>query len=233
MGPTQSKSFAFASLHIEVVITAFQLKFSVFQMFKNALKGKRIKALNEKQIMLQLLWFLAETNRCFCRKDDSQTAFPHPSRLAWEKVTRRHRCCSTESGDLEGNCCQHQKLLPHCSQSPFQTPTQRPWEWRLLSPLLWGGYAWAEVSRGQFHPRLSDKRQCKYREFAVLPSQGSAEEKERPGDACWEDSQKEKISLSWTKLPQGKSFVFLTGMGWAEGMDPVELGWFLSTVRET
>lgn len=55
MGPTQSKSFAFASLYIEVVITAFQLKFSVFQMFKNALKGKSIKALNEKQIMLQLL----------------------------------------------------------------------------------------------------------------------------------------------------------------------------------
>lgn len=55
MGDTQSKSFAFVSLYIEVVTVIFQVKLNVFQMFESALKGKSIKALNEKQIMRQLL----------------------------------------------------------------------------------------------------------------------------------------------------------------------------------
>lgn len=50
-------------------------------------------------------------------------------------------------------------------------------------------------------------------EPAVLPSQGSTEERQRPGDVCREDSRNEKISLSRTKLPQGRSFVFLSKGG--------------------
>lgn len=133
MGDTLLKSFAFVSLHKEVVRAILQVAFNFFQMLESALKRKSVKALNAKQMMLQLLWFLAETSWWGCRKGDSQAAVPCLSRLAWEKVTCRRCCCSTESGVLGGNCCQHQKHLSHCSQSLFQSPTQGPWERSLLS----------------------------------------------------------------------------------------------------